>query len=518
MVISAGVQPGGNREWIMAMKSSLRALCAITLCYLCSCQGVLGETVAPQWSVGQDRLSGKDLAVTIPLKAPETLSLQEAINYALRYNVGFREAIQNLLNARSNWQVAGQRWDLTLSGSVERTRLAGVTGDEQTAAATFDFAALTGATFSVIGEIDKLEAEQAVRSLNITLEQPLLRGRGKASSAYEELRSARNGYRTALLAYYVSRQSLIEQVISAYFNSVRQQQLTVIQDSGISRAEQSVNDAQLRLDAGLIPEIDLTNAQLRLANARNAAVLQQQALADAMDNLLLILGLQVGAMPRLVTAVSYQAKALDLEAELGQAIKQRPEIRQAELSIEDRQAALLISRSNALPGLNVFGGWGQLSDGAPEKNWNLGLSVSLPIASNSLNEAVKRAGWDLLMAKQNFEDLRQRISAEVRSQVRAAQAAKANVDIALQSVELAKRSLHFAQRMVEEGLRTNRDLLDAQDDLTNNETTLVTNQINYYLALVRLRQAVGLEVSQDLPTGSGSTPPPAEITPVAPPP
>ena len=54
--------------------------------------------------------------------------------------------------------------------------------------------------------------------------------------------------------------------------------------------------------------------------------------------------------------------------------------------------------------------------------------------------------------------------------------------------------------MVEEGLRTNLYVLDAQDDRTRDDTSLVTSKNDYYLALVRLRRAVGLDISEAAPT------------------
>jgi len=71
-------------------------------------------------------------------------------------------------------------------------------------------------------------------------------------------------------------------------------------------------------------------------------------------------------------------------------------------------------------------------------------------------------------------------------------------------VEVAKRSLYIANRIVQEGLGTNRDLIDAQSDLTASEVSLVTSRINYYLATVRLRKAMGIDVAQDLPTARAS--------------
>ena len=453
-----------------------------------------------EWQVGQSRISAADLEVIVPSPAPSEVDLEAAVRIALQRNLGFRRTVQDLLGARSNWQVVRQRWTLDLFGSVERTG-DGETLDARQAGATFSYAATTGADFSVVAELDRLESDETEQTITAFLRQPLLAGQGNASAAYEEVRQARTSYRAALLAFFIDRQSLVERVVSAYFDSVQQKQLVDIQDFSVTLAEQAVKDAQLRLDAGLIPEIDLTRAQLRLARERTAAVTQRQRLQDAMDGLLALLGLEVGGMPELVTEVPYQAQSLDLPALVAHALELRPDLRLVDLAIEDREAALRVSRSERLPSLGLFGGWARQRNGLDETSWSIGLDLSVPIGSLSLEEAVRRARWDLLVSEQAREDLRQQVVAEVRRQVRAAEAARVNVEIASQSVEVARRSLHIAERMVEEGLRTNRDLLDAQDDLTRSQTSLVSSKINYYLALVRLRVAVGLDILPALSLG-----------------
>ena len=453
-----------------------------------------------EWQVGQTRISAADLEVIAPSPAPSEVDLEAAVRIALERNLGFRRTVQDLLGARSNWQVVRQRWTLDLFGSVERTG-DGETLDARQAGAAFSYAATTGADFSVVAELDRLESDETEQTITAFLRQPLLAGQGNASAAYEEVRQARTSYRAALLAFFIDRQSLIERVVSAYFDAVQQKQLVDIQDFSVTLAEQAVEDAQLRLDAGLIPEIDLTRAQLRLARERTAAVTQRQRLQDAMDGLLALLGLEVGGMPELVTEVPYQAQSLDLQVLVAHALELRPDLRLVDLAIEDREAALRVSRSERLPSLDLFGGWARQRNGLDETSWSIGLGLSVPIGSLSLEEAVRRARWDLLVSEQAREDLRQQVIAEVRRQVRAAEAARVNVEIASQSVEVAKRSLHIAERMVEEGLRTNRDVLDAQDDLTRSQTSLVSSKINYYLALVRLRVAVGLDILPTLSPG-----------------
>jgi len=453
------------------------------------------EALLPEWEVGQDRVSPADLEVIVPPPAPEGLSLEDAIATALSQNLNFRRAFQNLLAARSNWYVAQQRWSLDAFGRLERTGNDETTDDSQYGA-SFSYAATTGADFSITAEVDRIEAEEveSERLLTASLRQPLLAGRGDASSAYEDVRQARSSYRAELVSFYLARQDLVERIISAYFATIQEQQLVEIQELSVTLAEQAVEEARLRLEAGLIPEFDLTSAQLRLARERTAAVTQRQGYQDSLDSFLVLLGLEVGGAPKLTTTVPDEPETLALEDLVQQGLLLRPDLRLADLLIEDREAALRLDRSQRLPSLDLIAGWARENNGLEERSWNVGLDLSIPIASRSLSEAVRRSRWALLVSEQAKEDLKQEVIADVRRQVRAAEAARANVDIATQSVEVAQRSLRIAERMVEEGLRTNRDLLDAQDDLTRSQTSLVTSKISYFLALVRLRVAVGLPI------------------------
>jgi len=472
--------------------------------FVCAVAGA--DSLRPEWSVGQEQVSPHDLQVIVPPAAPATLSLGDAIQLALRQNAGFRQSVQGLLAARSSWSVAQQRWALEAFGSVSRVG-DGERIDESTAGASFAYATVTGADFSVTAELDRLGDEGDQRTLTASLRQPLLAGSWKASASYEQVRQARNAYRAALLFFFVARQALIEQVISSYFGAVEQKQLVAIQDASVQLAEQAVRDAEVRLREKVISEIDLTRAQLRLSREQTSAVGQRQSQQDGMDQLLLLLGLRVGDMPELVTTVVYAPEALDGEALIAQAMDWRPDLRLADLSLEDRRAVLRIARSERLPALDLFADWTELRNGLDERNWEVGLALSAPILSRPLREAVRQAQWDLLVSEQAKEGLKQQVVAEVRSQVRAAESAQANVGIAEQGVEVSNRSLLIAQRMVEEGLATNRDVLDAQDDKRRSESQLVSSRIDYYLALIRLRVAVGRDVMSAL--GGGEPPPPA---------
>jgi outer membrane protein TolC len=470
-----------------------------------ACPLTASEYLQPEWQVGQEQVSPQDLAVIVPPAAPAELTIEDAVSLALRHNLGFRRTTQRLLNARSEWRVAQQRWDLELYGSIQRSGNGETVEDRQAGAALY-YSAVTGADFSVVAELDRLADEESEETVTATLRQPLLAGRGPASSAYEQLRRARNTYRAALMSFYVERQSLIERVISSYFNGVQQQQLVSIRQFSVTMAEEEVRAAGLRLEEQVAVGLDLMRAQLRLATEQRAEVLARQSLADTMDGLVELLGLEIGGMPTLVTQVAYEPSEIDLDASVGRALDLRPEVRLMALDIEDAEAVLRIARSQRMPSLDLFGAWRRTTNGFDDRSWDVGLELSVPIASRSLDEGAQQARWALLIAQQEREALIQQITAEVRSQVRAAEAARQNVTIATKSVEVAKDSLTAARRFVEEGLRTNLYVLDSMDALTRDETSLVTSKINYYLAVVRLRRAMGLDISQDLPTERAQAP------------
>jgi len=489
--------------------SSARATVAIFL--LAACFAALGaaqaaENLRPEWSVGQDQVSPELLKVTPPPPAPSELIVTDAVDFALRRNIGFRGTIQNLLVQRSALYVALQRWNLTLNGSVDRAKSDSGTATEYSAGGSFFYTGVTGASFSVSSELQKLDSVEKAETVAASLSQPLLAGSFKASAAYEAVRQARNNYRAALLSYFISRQDLIVSVLSAYFDAVESGQLVGIQESSVRLAEQAVTDARLRLEAGLIAEIDLTRAELQLSQSQAALVSARQSEQDAVDQLLLLLGLQVGGRPKLATTVEYKPVEFSADTTVAAALQRRPEIRLAELSIEDLEAALRINRSQRLPTLDLVGAFQRTGNGTTDKTWSLGLQASVPIASRALTEAVRQANWALLVSQQEREDLKQQVTADVRSQVHAADAARANVDIAAKGLEVAQRSFQIAGRMVEEGLATNRDLLDAQNALATSGTSLVTGKINYYLATVRLKRSMGVDVGTELPAGRAETP------------
>jgi outer membrane protein TolC len=87
----------------------------------------------------------------------------------------------------------------------------------------------------------------------------------------------------------------------------------------------------------------------------------------------------------------------------------------------------------------------------------------------------------------------------MQRQIRAATSSRARIDIGEMSVALARKSREAAQGMYDEGLSDYLRVLDAEDRLVEAERSLLQEQVQYFLTTVRVRRALGDDITQGLP-------------------
>jgi outer membrane protein TolC len=454
----------------------------------------------PEWAVGQGEAEAADLMPTPPPHAPGKLTLREAIEFGFEHNLRFRETIRSLLDAQSGLRVAERRWALTIGADIESTRNS--TSDTDVfASGGFTWSALNGAEFSVSAALTALEQ----RRYEVAYAHPLSRGKGSVSPAHEALRQARSYYRQSLLSFYLEQQDLAERIVTAYFQAYNQGQLVGVEENGLKLADRALSDARARRAEEENTIFDVTRAQFGFASAQRSLYRAQQAYGDSMDRLLGLLGLQLGDHPEVITQPVYEPEPIDPAVAVTTALERRAELPLFDLGIDDDRATVRIASDARRPRIDAVTAVSRFSNGGGTE-WLIGLRSSLPIRSRRLEETEAIARRSLMVAEQERHDIRLQIAAEVRSLVRAAEAAEDNVDSARQNLEAAQLSLDAARIAVEEGERDNRDLIDAQGQLTDSEVLLSTAQIDYYLATVRLKRAIGANILEGLP---GEAPPPA---------
>jgi len=461
-----------------------------------------------------------ELTVTPSPPAPARLSLKECVDLAFRYNGRFRSDQDDLLSAMRGLWVADQRVFYTTEASAQRNRPPGASAiSTQSAAAALDWQRLGGDTLGL--RVDTL-SQTSFRNLarqrpevSLTYDRPILRGAGLAATAYEQVRRARVGLLSAELAFYDSHQALAVQVIEQYFATLEAQAQIEIARRRVDRAKRFYDQNYVKFTGegvkkpeeawvSRIAEIDVDQARLAWEQAQQDLIASEQAYRDAMDALLLRMGLLPGSTPELTTAVQYAPQAYDGPALVETGLRNSTALAALNLSRDNAAAARRIAYSAAKPDLIASFGLtdlGQTGGAAVSTGWLAGLTVQVPFWNRGLGENKASADRALRVLDQQIVGARDSTGQQVRGLVRAAESAKARIAIGEESLKLAQKNREQAQGMFEEGVPGYDYLrvLDADARLVQAERSLLEQKVAYYITSVRIRQALGENVTQGLP-------------------
>jgi outer membrane protein TolC len=448
-----------------------------------------------------------------PQSTPAKLSLKECLALALAHNAGYQQSRVALANAESRLRATNQLRHVSFDTEIafsQSTR--GGSTMLSNFGPTLALSQPGGGGLTGGMTVPAVNSPQVGGQAGMEYTLPLLRGGGRGSEVRAQLVQARIDADRAQLTHYDDEQSLFEEVAQRYFDAMRAQDLLRIQEQAVRIAEQATDDTQKRLDAGLIIEIDVTRAKLQLSRTRSQLLEQQQQAHNALDSLVLLLGLPVGAQPELTDTITYHYTPVDEATAIRTALERRPELAQSRLQQADAEVQLALTQTRRKPkadvrfnlsslGFTLLGGGGI----ANVLTSLLGLRVSVPMKERALTENIAQAQRSRDVLEYDYEFRRQGIVNDVRRLARAAETARNNIDLLTENVEVEKKNLHSAQRLFEEGLASNRDLLEAQASQTETDSRMLSAKVDYFLTLVHLQRAMGLPLRDyfGLPAADG---------------
>jgi outer membrane protein TolC len=447
-----------------------------------------------------------DLAPTPSPSAPPKFSLRECVGLAFQHNASFRQSLDQLVNARGSLWVADQRAFFSVSASGEREQSPG--GEAATSlfsGASMQYDLLTGGSIVVGADTGTQETLADILtqqpSLVLSYDQPLLRGAGLASSTYERIRSARASLAVQELSFFDSRQDLAQSIIGDYCEVLLSQGEVDIATRAVDRAKQfyDINYAKFSGEGLVRPgetwisqvaEIDVDQARLSWEQSKQQLISRRQGLRDSMDALL-------------TTAIPYEPETYEEAKLIPIALANSTDLGRLDISRQDALADLRIARSERLPDVIASGGVTDLGDtlgGVPvSTGWFGGIRIEVPLLDRQRSESASRAQRALDVLDQNITATRDQVRQDVQQQIRAAESSRARIEIGEQSVTLARKSREAAQGMYDEGLSDYLRVLDAENRLVEAERSLLQEQVQYFLTTVRLRKALGEDVTQELP-------------------
>ena len=292
-----------------------------------------------------------------------------------------------------------------------------------------------------------------------------------------------------------TRNQVSDQVARAYLTALRADAAlqTAQADVDLSNALEQL--AQRQKDAGTGTGIEITRAQVQLANDQQKLLVADNDRRRAVLQLLRAMNLNLDADVELTDKLSYaEVNVATLEASLDQARKERTELKAQQQREQVARLNYDSVSAERLPTAGVFGNYGDtgLAVDSSRATRDVGVSLKVPIFDGFRRDA--RRAESLSQYRQErtrTHDLEQQIELDVRLALDSFRSAKAQVQTAQDGLALAQNEVAQAQRRYQAGVTNSIEVTDAQTRLDRARDNQIAALYNYNLARIDLATATG---------------------------
>jgi outer membrane protein TolC/anti-anti-sigma regulatory factor len=405
------------------------------------------------------------------------LTLRDAVNTALRYNLGAIESEQNAQIAR------GQRL-LALSNLLPQVSVGASENVQQVNLATFGLNGLKTGIPTIVGPFSYSSVDASVSQTLFSYE------------SIQRFRAARTAEQAAQLSYQDILDVVTLTVGNAYLRIIEADSRIKAQEAQVQNARALYDRAVDQVQAGTAPRIDATRTEVQLHTeeynlsiARNNFAVAKLALGRA-------IGLPLGQEFELADTLPYSdiaplttAEALDI------AYKARSDFRSALNSQKAAAQTLSAAKGERYPTVAVNGSYGDIGPtfGNSHGDFTFQAGIRVPLFTGGrIKGDVTQAEAELRQRKAEAEDIRGQIDQDVRTALLNLNAAKEQVEVAKQNVELANESLARSKDRFTSGVTDSVEVVQAEQALASANDEYITSLYNHNFAKLSLARALGV--------------------------
>jgi outer membrane protein len=283
---------------------------------------------------------------------------------------------------------------------------------------------------------------------------------------------------------------------NAFFDVLAAEQLLVVRQASLRRAEEQLNVSVARMQAGRGIRSDSLRSLVTLGQARLQLLNAETQLAVAQANLGRLVGEDgpVGAVED--TTLYLVLPVVDSSAIRAEALAHSPSVISAEASARASRASVGVAKAAYFPTLSLSTSFSL--NGSRQNDYTflqqrqLNLALSWPIFNRFQREQqIATAVSSAELAEANASEARRQVLANVTSALAALEAARLRIGITQTSVQAAREDLRVQQERFRLGAGTIVDVLTSQEALNQAEVDAVNARFDYVRARAQLSALIG---------------------------
>ncbi len=393
----------------------------------------------------------------------------------------------------------------------------------------------TGTAFSATLDNDRITNNSPYTLLNpeidtyyqFALQQQLLAGFGFGPNL-RYLRIASNNQKISDQAFKLQIISTVTQIAYMYWDLVSAYEDEKVKTASLKFANQTLDTARKELKLQAIPEIEVLKDEGEVANreqdltiARTQLQFQELLIKNAItknldDPILEAMPVQPTDLST-VSVDSLLATSVPTQDLIREALKNRIELSESSIDLQNRAISLAAARNALLPSLSLnafYGGTGlggpsnpaaQFTSTAPTSyggalvnafnnsapDYYVGLALNIPLRNRVAKSDQYRAELESRQAELHEQQLRKQIRIEVTNAQYSLEQSQARVQFAIKARDLAQKTFDITSKEQALGAGSALQTLTARHDFATAESALVAARSAYQKAHIELDRVTG---------------------------
>jgi outer membrane protein len=401
------------------------------------------------------------------------LTLDQAINIALKRNTTLQKSTNNMMSSESNYKASlgGLLPSISASGSW-----------------SWSNATQQGSSISLGGYVlNTSSSTQITRNYSASANASWTLFDGLSN--YASVSENKSALESAKMQLENLKQNIVFQTITYYYAIINDQQLLKVQQDNVSYNKKNLETIVERNKLGAVTLADVYAQQVQEGNAELSLIQANNNLETAKSNLLYYLGLDVLASYSFADSLTEKEQDIlksnltskfgDLSDLAQKALSSRNDYKSAVLDYEAAQSGISVAKGSYLPTITNTYSYSlyanSLNDLSKSRTLSIGLSLNVPIFNGfSTENNVQIAEVNAMNKKVDMDDLKRTVKQNLQTTYLNVLAAEKSLEVNKRNVMAADENLRITQEKYSLGSGTLLDVLFAN----SNETTARTNYIN----------------------------------------
>jgi outer membrane protein TolC len=409
------------------------------------------------------------------------LSLREAIERGLQYNLGAVGLSDAVHQARGQSRVARSALLPNLSGSLSETiqQL-----NLQASGLRLNVPQFAGFSIpTVVGPFNYFDLRAALSQTVVDV------------TAWNNRRSATENLRASEFSARDARDLVVLAVGGAYLQVIAAAARVRSARAQLGTANALYQQTSQQRSVGLVAQIDVNRSRVQVLTQQQRLASLENDSAKQRINLARMTGLPPNDRYDIADDVPFEAApAITMEDALKQAFMQRSDLKAAEAQVRAAERARAAARAERLPALSLSADYGAIGINPAQAHGTFAVvgSLKVPIWQGGRIEGnIEQAGAALAQRQAEFQDLRAQVEADVRKAFLDLQAARNQVEVARENIQVTEENLKLTRQRFEAGVSDNVEVVQSQESVANAELDYINSVFAHNLAKLSLARAIG---------------------------